>query len=292
MDCSFDIDDFPVLSLQNSIWIFGSKFTSLITSNRMDKFSYAATVTSAFEFQKRFKVLSTNKDVAIETLLQPPQASLRDERSHSKTLLNVAGILQDAFKVNPAQFSQWLRGRYSKLTPTPEGRQVLRLLHRLVEKGARVATTAFDQQLAKSLDFDAISYSDKYKMDRFIRGTEKTVLHLHGHFERRNDVIFSQSDHDQLKRNEEYCGQVEAMFRTNNVVLVGFDWRCLLWDPQLDLVVETGHPEKSIGASHFILAAREHCASYTTIKGVAVFPYQGDLLMYMEEWWKLLLRGI
>ena len=290
MDCGPDPDDFPPLNLSNSLWIFGSKFTNLITqSSRPDSLSYSDTVTSALQFAKRFSSQLSQKEEPIRGLLAQPVESLHDPQSHSKTLLNIAGMIQNALKVNPAQYSRWLTQRYHRLTVTERGKQACEFLQKLNSRGARVATTSFDKQLSRLSGLRAISYSDEYQIAAFVRANGKTILHLHGHFDEAEHLVLSQSDHERLAGNPDCCSSIQAMFRACNVVFVGFDWEVSLWDPQLDLVTKMGQPERCKGAEHFILVSKEQCAAYSNIKGVAVWPYEGDLLTYLEHWWKYLL---
>ena len=294
MDRKLDAPDFPLLNnIQNTAWIFGSRFTSLIADKvAADEFSYSKVVHRAFHYIKRFANWPESKEKALKDLMKPSR-SLQDDRSHSTTLLNtVVGAISTEFDKNPALFSNWLSSLYGKLKLSEDGSRLLSLFCRLVEKRARVATTSFDCLLAQGTSLQSISYSDEMKVSLFLRCEENTILQLHGNYKVPKDIVFSKSDHDKLANNQNYCHQVATLFRANRVVLIGFDWPPLMWDPHLDLVERTGFPGRGGGysASHYILVSSEHmrCKAYSEIKGVVPWPYTGDLLSYLEQWWTML----
>lgn len=294
MDCKLDTTDFPFLNnIQDTAWIFGSRFTSLIAEGvAEDEFSYSKVVRSAFHYIKRFVNWPESKVRALLDLMKP-SGSLQDDRSHSTTLLNtVVGAISAEFDKNPALFSNWLSSLYGKLRLSEDGTKLLSLFCRLVEKRARVATTGFDCLLSQGTSLPSISYSEEMKVSRFLRREEKTILQLHGSYKVPKDVVFSKSDHDKLANNQNYCDHVATLFGANRVVLIGFDWPPLMWDPHLDLVEKTGFPGRGGGysASHFILVSSEHmhCKAYSEIKGVVPCQYTGDLLSYLKQWWTML----
>ena len=152
------------------------------------------TVSNALKFIRHFKNPSADPK-ALETLLLPsskPCESLEDACRESGTLLSVAGMIEADLRIeNSVVFARWLRQRYGKLGLNQRGKEILRLLRCLTMKGARVATTAFDGQLARGTSLEAVSYSDDYIMGAFVRREENTILHLHGHFKSYKDVIFT-----------------------------------------------------------------------------------------------------
>ena len=294
MDCNLDSTDFPPLNnIQDTAWIFGSRFTSLIAEGvAADKFSYGKVVRSAFDYVNRFANWPVSKVEALMGLMKPSR-SLQDDRSHSTTLLTtVVGAISTEFDKNPALFSNWLSSLYGKLRLSEDGTRLLSLFCLLVEKRARVATTSFDCLLAQGTSLQSISYSEEMKVSLFLRRQQNAVLQLHGSYKVPKDVVFSKSDHDKLANNQNYCDQVATLFGANRVVLIGFDWSPLMWDPYLDLVERMGFPGRGGGysASHYILVSSEHkhCKAYSDIKGVVLWPYPGDLLSYLEQWWTVL----
>ena len=289
MDCNLDSTDFPPLNnIQDTAWIFGSRFTSLIAEGvAADEFSYGKVVRSAFDYVNRF---ANWPESALMDLMEQSE-SLQDDRSHSTTLLTtVVGAISTEFDKNRALFSNWLSSLYGKLRLSVDGRRLLSLFCLLVEKRARVATTSFDCLLAQGTSLQSIRYSEKMEVSHFLQRQKNAVLQLHGSYKVPEDVVFSKSDHDKLANNQNYCDQVATLFGANRVVLVGFDWSPLMWDPYLDLVERMGSPGRGggYGASHYILVSREHMRAYSKIKGVVSWPYTGDLLSYLEQWWTVL----
>ena len=294
MKCKCDANDFPTdLNVSRTVWIFGSRFTSLIADGvEAERFSYEKVVLSALNYIQKFANWSDSTVEGLRNLMKRSETgSLKDDRSHSITLLNtVVGAISTEFDKNPALFSNWLSSMYSKLRLSEDGKRLLSLLCQLINKHARVATTSFDSLLAQGTSLQSINYSEESSVNHFLRCEENAVLQLHGSWKNSKYVVFSKSSHDKLALNQGHCDQVASLFRANRVVLIGFDWPPLKWDPHLDLLIKTGLRGKGEGysASHYILVSRELCTAYSDIEGVVPLPYTGNLLSYLEQWWTML----
>ena len=90
-----------------------------------------------------------------------------------------------------AEFSTWLKEEVGKLTPDRND-----LLDAILALGCPVATTNYDDIIEKRSGLPPISWNDHASAHRFLRGEQKGIFHLHGHWRSPQRVVLGSKSYD------------------------------------------------------------------------------------------------
>lgn len=83
-----------------------------------------------------------------------------------------------------AEFRLWLEKEFKALTPTDT-----LLLDAIASLNCPIATTSYDDLLAKSLDLPVINWDDHEEVHQFLANRSEGILHLHGYWKKPSTVI-------------------------------------------------------------------------------------------------------
>ena len=106
------------------------------------------------------------------------------------------------------EYRRWLRETVGSLRP--HNREVIDALHGL---GLQIATTT---------GLPAVTWMEGSKVERVIRGEDKGVLHLHGHWERPESVILGLHSYEQVMSNAHAQTVLRALQTMKTLLFVGF----------------------------------------------------------------------
>lgn len=112
---------------------------------------------------------------------------------------------------------KWLETVFAGISPNDD--QLIRAIEKL---RIPVATTNYDHLFEDITRRTCISWRDTAKLQRFLNGSERAILHLHGHFRDAQSIILGKKSYEQLLEEEFAQFAEQALFSRYNVVFIGF----------------------------------------------------------------------
>lgn len=164
--------------------------------------------------------VSRCRDVAIPQLTDDwKDLVLSELRSDDlDNLLSVATKVSSKLNApEGGEYRRWLRETVGSLRP--HNREVINALHGL---GLQIATTNYDGLIEEVTGLPAVTWMEGSKVERVIRGEDKGVLHLHGHWERPESVILGLHSYEQVMSNAHAQTVLRALQTMKTLLFVGF----------------------------------------------------------------------
>lgn len=118
-------------------------------------------------------------------------------------------------------YAQWLRETVGSLAGQVQDRTTLAALASLGRAGFILATTNYDGLLAAETGHRAVTWQERGLVERVLRGDERGIIHLHGHWERPTSVVFGDDDYDAVVGDEHAQAVLRALRMMHTLVLVG-----------------------------------------------------------------------
>lgn len=117
-------------------------------------------------------------------------------------------------------YRQWLADAVGALRATDTA--VLDAIVALADEGALVATTNYDDLLAAGLGWDVVTWRDPTRLQRVLRGRERAVVHLHGHWKDPESVVFGASSYADVLRDAAAATFLKTTVYARTLLFVGF----------------------------------------------------------------------
>lgn len=127
---------------------------------------------------------------------------------------------------NGGEYSRWLRETVGALTAHHSD-----VLSALASLGAPICTTNYDGLLEEATGLPTITWSDTSKVVRFLRGEKPAILHLHGHWDRPETIVFGTRSYEDILRSP--AAQVLQQLQTLNRSLLFVGCGAGLADPNI-----------------------------------------------------------
>lgn len=187
--------------------------------------------------------LPKNWAASMQTLLQLGKDGDTD------ALLNVAD--QITRKLNdpaPGEFRKWLRETVGSL----------RLIHSDVPAalgalGVPLFTTNYDDILESVTNLPTLTWQETAEVERVLRGEDRAIVHLHGHWRRPESVVFGSISYKDVIDSKHAQAVLRALRMTKTLLFVGFG--AGLDDPNFDTLLRwTREVFKESEIRHFRLA--------------------------------------
>lgn len=125
------------------------------------------------------------------------------------------------------EFASWLENTVGQLKA--EYREVIEALGKLE---APIATTNYDFLLEDVLGLPPITWKEYVKVQRAIRKDRPGVIHLHGHWEDPESIVFGNSSYQKIMHDEHAQHMQKVMGSVSSLLYVGFG--AGLNDPNFD----------------------------------------------------------
>jgi len=84
-----------------------------------------------------------------------------------------------------------------------------------------LVTTNYDDLIEKATPLRHVRWTDAASVSRFVRGDERRVLHLHGHWEEPDSVVLGIRSYEAVKNNEHTQAVLRAMGVAKSFLFVG-----------------------------------------------------------------------
>lgn len=114
------------------------------------------------------------------------------------------------------EFSRWLRTTVGALDVQDDG-----VIKALCALKIPLATTNYDDLLEKISGLRPLTWKDGRRVDRFLRGEEPGILHLHGHWEHPETVVLGSHSYEDILRDDRAQASQRAMASLNSLLFVG-----------------------------------------------------------------------
>lgn len=146
-------------------------------------------------------------------------ANRQKEAVHSgdmDDLLSAAEQVSSKLKApNGGEFRRWLSETVGRLKA--QDKSVIEALH---QSGAVIATTNYDD-LLETPDLPAVTWRDGSRVEQVLKGDEKGILHLHGHWRDPEFIVLGIRSYEDVKRDDHAQTMLKAMRTVSNLLFVG-----------------------------------------------------------------------
>lgn len=196
------------------------------------------------------------------------------EKGDGESLLSVAEqITVRLGGPSGGELKRWLRDTAGSLrTRHPE------VPRALAELGVPLLTTNYDDILEEVTSLKPIDWSDTANVVRVLRGETNAILHLHGHWNRSENLVLGVRSYEQITRDPKVQATLRTLLMTKTVLFIGYG--AGLDDPNFGALRRWWKDAfASSETRHYRLALRgeqaKTQAQYTKGENVLVVPY-GD----------------
>ena len=117
-------------------------------------------------------------------------------------------------------YRNWLRDAVGDLETTDDA--VPEAIKALADAGALITTTNYDSILEDTLGIPAVTWRDSARIQRVLRGDDRGVVHLHGHWAEPESVVFGSSSYADVLRDDNAGLFLRAFLYTGTALFVGF----------------------------------------------------------------------
>ena len=114
------------------------------------------------------------------------------------------------------EFGGWLRKTVGALEPVERA-----VLEALRELQAPLATTNYDSLIEKVTDLEPVTWRDQSRVFQVLRGAERAILHLHGHWAEPESVVLGLRSYEEVKQDAHAQSVIRALAMTKSLLFVG-----------------------------------------------------------------------
>lgn len=198
-----------------------------------------------------------------------------EEGGNVSELLAVASTIEKVLARPGGEWAKWLSQTIGKLKGTH-----LQVAEALVRLGqGRLATTNYDHILtqASNRDLQPVHWKDARKMAQVARGERQGVMHLHGHWDAPESVVFGDASYGEVVRSKHAQALQNALGALQTLVFVGFGGG--LEDPNFGRLLSALETFKNAEHQHFRLCLKRDVSALKKVhppaQRIVLVPY-GD----------------
>ena len=140
----------------------------------------------------------------------------RDDIEHGTgaEMIAAADLITDALNaLAPGEFGKWLEDEVGSLRLKDRS-----VLEALIALGLPFTTTNYDHLIEEATALPALSWKETAKVEKFLRGREPGVLHLHGKWDQPESVVLGSRTYGTL-RHDEHAQAVQKSLRLSKTLL-------------------------------------------------------------------------
>jgi formylglycine-generating enzyme required for sulfatase activity len=196
--------------------------------------------------------------------------------SEADMLLSAAELVDKRLRDQRGEWARWLREVFEPLQPDDSS-----LMQNLANLNVPLLTNNYDDLIEKVTGLKYVTWNDPRRLARVVRGEDRRVLHLHGHWDEPESVVLGIRSYEAVKTNEHTQAVMQALALTKSLVFIGCG--------------EEGLSDPNFGNFLTWLAAIESDAGvehrhYRLVRQQDAFPPKGRLypLVYGETYGDLL----
>lgn len=163
--------------------------------------------------ESALKVCRTNR--AQESWCEAVRVQLSS--GHPDMLLFAAEAVQQKLREHgEGEFAGWLRRTFEELKPDDTT-----TIEHLGNLGVPLVTTNYDNLIEDATGLNHVTWTDSRNVSRFLRGTDRRVLHLHGHWSEPESVVLGIRSYELVKNSEHTQAVMQALGMTKSFLFVG-----------------------------------------------------------------------
>jgi len=156
-----------------------------------------------------------------------------------------------------AAFIEWLGASLGTLKPLAGRTGVLDALRELVDAGALLLTTNYDDLACVATGLPAVTWEEPEEVLRVVNRASRGVIHIHGHWRRPSSLIFGKKSYDRIAEARDLQSTLQGLWQQWHWVFVGCGSG--LDDPNLGRLLSWGRERfGSSGRTDFFLGQRAH----------------------------------
>jgi hypothetical protein len=119
------------------------------------------------------------------------------------------------------EFSRWLRETVGTFAEASGDNDVLRSIRELSERGVVLATVNYDGVLERATGLPPVTWRQRARVERILRGDERGILHLHGYWDDTASVILGVRSYTDVVRDEHAREVLQTLRMSRTLLLVG-----------------------------------------------------------------------
>ncbi len=119
------------------------------------------------------------------------------------------------------EFARWLRETVGSFASASRRTPVLEAIRALSERGVVLATVNYDSVLEHATGLPPVSWRDRSKVERVLRGDDRGILHLHGYWEDPPSVVLGVRSYDDVVEDEHASTVLRSLRLTRTLLFVG-----------------------------------------------------------------------
>ncbi|MDA1048967.1 MAG: SUMF1/EgtB/PvdO family nonheme iron enzyme [Planctomycetota bacterium] len=132
-------------------------------------------------------------------------------------LLAAAELVHNRLSENGGgELARWLRVTFEPLEPENHA-----VIHALAALDLPLLTTNYDDLIEKATSLKYITWKEARHVARFVRGDDRRVLHLHGHWDQPESVVLGIRSYEAVKHSVHTQAVMQALAMTNSLLFVG-----------------------------------------------------------------------
>ena len=164
-------------------------------------------------------------------------------------------------------FGKWLRETVGSLIVADDT-----LIRAVASLQVPIATTNYDGLFAKVTSKRSITWQDHVLLERWSRGDEDAVFHIHGHWEKPESVVLGISSYEDILRDPTAQHFLRNCFTKGRILFVGFG--AGLEDPNFSALLAWHRNVFPISEyPHFRLAIEKDVKTLRAYPENPIFPY-------------------
>ena len=199
-------------------------------------------------------------------------------------LLSAAEKISRKLGAPRGEFHRWLRETVGDLEAQDQG-----VLEALRDLGIPLATTNYDDLLEDVTRLPPVTWRDGSRVERLLRGDEKGILHLHGHWDDPESVVLGIRSYEEVRENPHTQIVLRALRTLRTLIFVGCGEG--LSDPNFEAFLawtrqvfpETQYPHYRLCRDSEIEALRSQHPLGEPIVLLPYGPKHSDLLPFLRS---------
>ncbi|MCX5769011.1 MAG: SIR2 family protein, partial [Candidatus Hydrogenedentes bacterium] len=153
-------------------------------------------------------------------------------------LKHAENIEQNLRMLKAEDFAEWLRTAFQNLNAEPDKDHTLMALRDLREAGLLLLTTNYDSLLSEVTGLPPVTWDNQNEFVEVVTGRRAGILHIHGHWQRPDSVVFGRRGYRSIAANEPVQTALKSLWLDRSWLYVGCGDG--LEDPNLGRLLEWG----------------------------------------------------
>lgn len=117
------------------------------------------------------------------------------------------------------EYARWLRESVGLLRASGPGRETLEAVGAFE---VPIVTTNYDSLLEEVTGIPPVPWTDRGNVDRFLRGDERGIVHLHGHWSQPRSVVLDIPSYDNIRSDEYMQAVLRGLQLAKTLVFLGY----------------------------------------------------------------------